>query len=161
MNCSRFKVLTPFFQKCSSIHDCAFFLCYNFDFTLLHLHRPSLCFYHCLHLRGLLYYHLHLYGWLYFHLYNVLLPYVSLCCMCFHKVLLHSFIFLWFFNEHYIYRCSSWSYLFFYTPTSFTSAQKFNYICSNYIYVLNYHFRKLYLLIIWFPFCTFWRWCEP
>jgi hypothetical protein len=44
-----------------------------------------LCFCHCLHLCGLMYSHLHLCGWLYFHLNNFLLPYIRLCCLCFHK----------------------------------------------------------------------------
>jgi hypothetical protein len=38
---------------------------------------------------------------------------------------------------------------------SLTYAQKLNYECSNYIYVLNYHLCKLYLLIIHLPFCAF------
>ncbi len=34
-----------FFQKCSSIQDCTSSFHYNFCFTPLHLHHPSLCFY--------------------------------------------------------------------------------------------------------------------
>jgi hypothetical protein len=36
--------------------------------------------------------------------------------------------------------------------------QKLNYRCYTCIYVLNYHLRKLYLLIIHFPFCAFQKW---
>ncbi len=43
-------------------------------------------------------------------------------------------------------------------PTSSTFAQKLNCIWFSYIYVLNYHLRKLYLLIIHLPFSTFRRW---
>ncbi len=66
--------LNTFFQKCSYVHDCVSSFCYSFHFTLLHLHRPSLCFYHCLHLCGLLFSHLHLCGWMYFRFNNVFLP---------------------------------------------------------------------------------------
>jgi hypothetical protein len=61
-------------------------------------------------------------------------------------------------NEHWIYWCSSLSYLFSCTPTFFTSAPKLNCRCSSHIYIMNYHLCKLYLLIICLPFCTFWRW---
>jgi hypothetical protein len=44
-----------FLQKCSSIQDCASSLHYHFCVMLLHLHQPSLCFCHCLHLCGLMY----------------------------------------------------------------------------------------------------------
>ncbi len=83
-----------------SIQDCSFSRCYNFRFMLLHLHRPSLCFYHHVHLCGLMYFHLCLFVWLYFCIDNILLPCVNLHYLCFHKVLLHSFVFLQFFNEH-------------------------------------------------------------
>jgi hypothetical protein len=36
--------------------------------------------------------------------------------------------------------------------------QKFNYKCSNCIYIMNYYLCKLYLLIICLSFCTFWKW---
>jgi len=42
-----------------------------------------------------------------------------------------------------------------YTPTSSTFVQKFNCRCFSYIYILNYHLHKLYLLIICLPFCPF------
>jgi hypothetical protein len=44
------------------------------------------------------------------------------------------------------------------TPTLFAFAQKFNFKCSNCIYVLNYRLCKLYLHIIHLPFYTFQRW---
>jgi hypothetical protein len=112
----------------------------------LHLHRPLLCFYHHLHFYGLLYFHLHFYGCLYFHLNNVLLPCVLLRFMCFHKMLFHNFIFLRFFNKHQIYLCSFWSYLFFCMLISFVSAQKFNCICSSFIYIANYHLNCIFSL---------------
>jgi hypothetical protein len=35
---------------------------YHFHFTLFHLHCPSLCFYHCLHLCDVMYFQLHFVG---------------------------------------------------------------------------------------------------
>ncbi len=117
-----------------------------------------MCFWHCLHLCGLMYFHLHLYRWLYFYFNNIIFPYVHLRCSCFHKVLFHSLVFVQFFNEHWIYWCSSWSCLLSCTLTSSVFVQKFNYRCSNSIYIMNYHLHKLHLLIIRFSFCTFQRW---
>ncbi len=82
-----------FFQKCSSTQDYTSSFHYNFQFTPFNLHRPSLCFYHCLHLCPLLYFHLHFCGQLYFHFNKVFLPCVLLHYLCFHKMLLHNFIF--------------------------------------------------------------------
>ncbi len=89
----RIQNLSTFLQKCSSIQDCMSSLRYNFLFTPLHLHHLSLCFCH----------HLHLYGWLYFCFNNILFPYVRLCCLCFHKMLFHNFVFFQSFNEHQMY----------------------------------------------------------
>jgi hypothetical protein len=47
----------------------------------------------------------------------------------------------------------------------FAYMQKFNCKCCSYIYVLNYHIHKLYLLIACLPFYTFqkwwWMWRQP
>jgi hypothetical protein len=69
--------------------------------------------------------------------------------------LFHTFVFLWFFNVHWIHWCSSWSYLHTWTPNSFASMQKFNYRCFGFVYVLNYRMHKLHLFIICFAFFTF------
>ncbi len=89
---------------------------------------------------------------------DILLPYILLHCLCFHKVLFHNFVILRFFNEHRIYWSGFWSCLFPCMTTSFTLAQKLNYICSSHIYIMNYHLHKFYLLIICLAFCTFQRW---
>ncbi len=89
---------------------------------------------------------------------NVLLLYVLLHYLCLHKMMLLSFVFLWFFNAHWIYWCNLWSCLHFCMPTLSISMQKLNCRSSNCIYMLNYCLCKLYLHIICLPFCTFWRW---
>jgi hypothetical protein len=76
--------------------------------------------------------------------------------LCFHKMLFFNFFFLWFFNANWIYWCSTWFYLLSCTPTSSSSVQKLNYRCFSYFSF--YHLRKLYLLIIHLPFCTFLIW---
>jgi hypothetical protein len=132
-----FKVwnFSTFLQKCSLIQDCASSLSHNFYFTPLHLHHPlvvlmpsptPLWITHC---------HLHLCGWLYFYFNNVLLPYVHLRYWCFHKVLLRNFVSSNFsMNTGFINVSLGHVYYF---------AQKLNYRCSNYIYVLNYCLHKL------------------
>jgi hypothetical protein len=75
-----------------------------------------------------------------------------------HILLLHSFVLLRFFNEHQIYYCSFWSFLITCTSTSSMSTQKFNYICSNFIYIVNYRLCKLHFPIVRFAFFTFWKW---
>ncbi len=87
---------------------------------------------------------------------NVLFPCVLLHCQYLHKMMFLSFVFLRFFNAHWIYWCSSWSCMLSCTPTLSTCAQKLN--CRCCICNLNYCLRKLYLLIIHLPFCKCWRW---
>jgi hypothetical protein len=113
------------------------------------LHFPLSCFHH----------HMHFCGLLYFHLNNILLPCVLLHYLFFHKMLLHSFVFLWLFNEHLTYWCSSWSYQLSCMPTSFTSTKKLYCWCSSSTCIMIYHSCKLHILIVHFSFCTFQRWC--
>ncbi len=77
----RIQNFNTFFHKCSYLQDCTSSLRYRFFFTLLHLHQPSLCFYHCLHLYGLLYFQLHFVN-SYYYCTTMFSSLVSFCTIC-------------------------------------------------------------------------------
>ncbi len=73
-------------------------------------------------------------------------------------MLLHNFLFLQFFNEHWIYWCSFWSCYSLPCQLFLLLHKNLNYKCFISIYIMNYCLSKLHLFVIQFSFYTFQRW---
>jgi hypothetical protein len=131
--------VNTFIQKCNSTHDFMSSLLYNPWRTHIDFHHPIL-----MSMLTLL--------WMVTLSPSQLPPFCLSTLFVLHILLLHSFVLLRFFNEHQIYYCSFWSFLITCTSTSSMSTQKFNYRCSNFIYIVNY---CMHFPIVRFAFFTF------